>query len=108
MPSNKRYKGRLPEASKAFRYKPYRPTETRAVAVRIPLKKPSIADAFLSDNATEAYKPFRNRLIFYINKVTDIRRLYISSATVKDVLAIVYTIEGYIGFTRYYKRVISL
>ena len=80
-------------------------TEARAVTVRIP--KPSIAHAFLIDDILrEASEAFRNRLIYYVNKATRARRLYILQAVVKEVLDIVYTAEGHLGFARCYERVV--
>ena len=49
-----------------------------------------------------------SRLIFYINKVSSVKRLYIPGAIVKDILTIIYTVEGYMGFARCYERVVSL
>ena len=90
---------------------PYRPTEARAIAIRVPLRKPSET----SNTNKASYNPAtitldtsEGRLIYYIDKVTGVRRLYIPAAIVKDILAIVYTIERYIGFTRCYERVVGL
>ena len=49
-----------------------------------------------------------NRLIFYINKVSRVKRLYILGVVVKDILTIVYTVEGYIGFARCYECIVGL
>lgn len=56
-------------------------------------------------NGIHDQKALYNRLIFYIDKVIGVRRLYIPDTVVKDVLEIAYTAERHLRFTRYYKRV---
>ena len=48
-------------------------TKIYVIAVRISLRKSLIAEVFL----IKAYKVSRNRLIYYINKTSSLRRLYI-------------------------------
>ena len=95
-------------------HEPPRPPTKRAVAVRVPLRKPSdntsSANEAFCNPATnaEASEVSKGRLIYHINKATGIRRLYIPATIVKDVLTIAHTIEGYIGFTRCYERIVGL
>ena len=49
-----------------------------------------------------------NRLIFYINKIIKIKRLYIFNVVIKNILKIIYIIKEYLEFTRYYKRIVTL
>ena len=56
----------------------------------------------------EASETSKGRLIYYVDKVIGVRRLYILATIVKDVLAIIYIVEGYIGFTRCYERIVTL
>ena len=48
------------------------------------------------------------QLIYYINKATKVRRLYIFKLIVKEILNITYIVKEYIEFIYYYKRVASL
>ena len=49
-------------------------TEARVIVIRISLRKSLTVEAFL----IKTYKASRNRLIYYINKTSNLRRLYIS------------------------------
>ena len=89
---------------------PTRPIETRTVAIRVPLRKPTLTnanEASYNPAIVVPLEPSKGRLIYYINKVTGVKRLCILAAVVKDILTIVYTIEGYMGFARYFERVLG-
>ena len=60
------------------------------------------------DNASpERQESFHNRLIYYVEKSTGVRRLCISEAVVKDILDVTHTAKGHMGFARCFKRVLS-
>ena len=83
----------------------------------MPLRKPLEASGNTLNTSEAFYNPIiiaplepskEGRLIYYINKATGVRRLYIPTTIVKDVLTIAHTIEGHIGFARCYERVAGL
>ena len=103
--SNTRLPTRSPVIKKVY-------TTERIIAIRIPLRKPLEASSNILNTNKASYNPTiivtlepSNRLIYYTDKATSIRRLYIPATVIKDILTVAYTIEGYIGFTRYYERI---
>ena len=52
-------------------------------------------------------KVLYNYLVFYINKATKVRYLYIFKTIIKNILDIIYIIKKYLEFTYYFKRVLS-
>ena len=61
----------------------------------------------LSNQILNQKEAFRNRLIFHVDKATRVRRLYVPDNMVKDILDIVYTAKGHLGFARCFERVSS-
>ena len=89
-------------------YRPYRPIE-RTIAIRVPLREATVNTLNTNKASYNPVEPSKEgRLIYYIDKAIGVRRLYILATIIKDILTIVYTTEGYIGFARYYERIVGL
>ena len=49
-----------------------------------------------------------DKLIYHINKINGVKRLYISDVIIKNILDIAYSIINHLKFARYYERVAIL